>query len=487
MGDLPSVPRLPTNKDVKASTTQRFVDESSDSGIVVVRVNGDLFDGSSVRQPVTPEQRARKVQVEFGQASPTVSDLMDSLTEAGVQIAYRLKDGDGTTMQKPLPFTRFSGNLGGLLDALRTGIGLVFWQEGDTVFLSDSDRYSITLPQDKDVLDAVTTSLTSLGVTDAVSSVDGGKIIYTATPTLQDEVVSPFLKRLAKNLSTINMQVAIVNLSLTDKSSQGFDWSKFSAAVDTHQNVVTAAETVDPAATPASVLSDLTANKSVGSVVDLTSNQLFIGATSIGAAFGVKAVESITAAVQYLSTFGNASVSQNVDLRTLSGKQVSFNSGGEIPYVSGVASTTTGQATTGSAQTSKAETGLKVSLTPRFDGDSKIVTVGVKVEINDVVKFIQLDAGSQVGTLTQPQTTNQTLESMVQMRAGQTVVLGGLQYDREQYDGNDPVALRRGMTSSSRSFGVRSQDVQRTSLFIILRPTVTLYQPTGVSGDGALK
>src|SRR5690606_39176893 len=94
-----------------------------------------------------------------------------------------------------------------------------------------------------------------------------------------------------------------------------------------------------------------------------------------------------------------------------------------------------------------------------------------------VLEFVELNAGNQIGSLSQPVTQDQSLTDIVRMSAGQTVVIGGLQYDSEDYKGNDPAMLRKGGDFRSR-FGKNSQDVSRNALFIILRPAVTVFAPS---------
>ncbi len=211
----------------------------------------------------------------------------------------------------------------------------------------------------------------------------------------------------------------------------------------------------------------------------------------------MKTAFTVAGAIDWLSTFGNTNVTQNVELRTLSGKQVKIRSGQEIPYVKGVGVNSTGSyaannassgagGTLGSTQTDKVKTGLTVEMVPRFDADAELVTCDIKMELKSVLEFVQLSAGNQIGTLTQPRTQEQELNDIVRLRAGQTAVIGGIQYDQEQYDGNEPTFLRDQMAGQSGSFGRRAQDVQRNALFIILRPVVTVYDSeAGLGPDAA--
>ena len=472
-GGMPKTGRLPLMSDAARASTERFVQDAGAPGITRVRAPGRGDTVASNRRPVSAEMRSRPVRVEFMTQTASMGDLVDALSGSEVQVAFRWQRENGVAvLQRPLPFTRFNGTFGGLLDALRSGMGIVAWQESDLVFLSDADQYTVSLPQDADVIKSVAASLSELGATNVVSSIDGGHIIYTAAPATQDESIRPFLMRTVDNLSTINLQVAIVSLALTDTTSQGFDWSKFSAGITTKPSQI------DPVEFP------LVGKTSLGSLIDLTSDGLALGTTNIGTVFGVKAMLSVAGAIDWLSTFGNTNVTQNVDLRTISGKPVVIRSGQDIPYVKEVGAVSgDGGSVTGSSSTDSVKTGLTVNMTPFFDSRTDLVTVKVALELKSVLEFVELNAGNQIGTLTQPRIQEQQLDSIVQMRAGQTAVLGGLQYDQEVYNGNEPAILRDTAWKSSTAFGRRSHDVNRTSLFIIMRPTVTIYESGVLSAE----
>lgn len=547
--NLPEPGRLPSQSEALKATQERFAADGGGIAVKRVRVPASSLQPRAVRQGVSAALRARQIRVQFPGTDGTVADLVQALSAAGVQLAFSWSDpvvgggsptpgapvrpgaapvaaavssggagsGGDAVLKRRLPFPQYDGTLGGLLDTLKTGLGIVFWQEGNTIFLSDKNRFAIALPQNEDILKGVQESLRSLGATEIVMSVDAGKIVYSANPTLQDDIIAPFLKRTVRNLATVDLQVAVVSLTMNDKSAQGFDWSKFAAIVDQRQKGIsealsikdisqtatnttignngTAANTVNSLANSATQSSILpsTVLSQKGGVVDLTKNGLVLGSTQVGTLFGAQTVTSVSTAIAFLSTFGNTNVTQNVELRTLSGRQVKIRSGDEIPYVKGIGIGTLGSSgtaaangtnggtsnsnTLGTAQTETVKTGLTVEMVPRFDSDAELVTTDLKMELKSLVEFVKLDAGNQLGSLTQPRTQDQELSNIVRMRAGQTAVIGGIQYDQEQFDGNEPTFMRDKMRARSQSAGYRAQNVTRNALFIILRPTVTTYEP----------
>ena len=407
-----------------------------------------------------------------------------------------------------LPFTRYNGELGGLLDSLRTSAGLVSWEDNGTIYLSDTDRFSVTVPQNEDIVNEIAQTIHDLGGTEIVASVGGGKVFYSAPAMLERDTIAPFLRKAVRNMATINIQVAIVSLALTDKSGNGFDWSQLSATLG--QNGVLANSTsglagtgalagtagltgtgVTTGALGATSASNGLANAGSGIVSSSlgTTNDAFnLAASGSGKIMGVRMLGSIGTAVNYLSTFGSTNIKQNVDMRTLSGKKIDIKSEEEIPYVKSISTTLgngvsngsygssygNGGSSLGTAQTDTVKTGLDVSMLPRFDSDNDLVMVDMRLTQSQLVQFVTLNAGSQLGTLSQPQTRRQEISDILRIRAGQTAVIGGLQVDQDQKNGNEPTALRE-LGSTDTSFGSRTQDVSRTALFIVMRPTVVVY------------
>src|SRR3546814_9658874 len=92
---------------------------------------------------------------------------------------------------------------------------------------------------------------------------------------------------------------------------------------------------------------------------------------------------------------------------SLAGTSVNWRSGETIPYVSGVSATTSGlggignggnglNGAIGSAQTEKLETGLTLNLAPNFEANGGLVTVSFKLELTELIEFINLYAGNQL-------------------------------------------------------------------------------------------
>jgi len=480
---MPETGALPGRSQILAEQKAAM---TAEEGIPVVRVPvaKGMLVAKSIRQPLPPEIGARRLAVSFPASRSTLESLVAMISYGGVRVAERLGDTPSQDfLSRPLPFRSFSGTLQDLTEVLRTGIGVVSWWQDGTLFLADQDRFALAVPQNAEVVQTISKELASLGAKDISASLRGGQIVFSAPPSLQREVIEPYIDRIHRNMAMIGIQLAVVDLGLTDTSASGFDWNAFSAQLASSGVTSTAASATS--ASTGTVASNL-ASSAVTSTSSGTSLAAPLTAALSGNVnvMGVDAALSVAGAINFLSRFGTTNTRQNVELRTLSGTEVALRSGQTIPYVSGIgvnalSGSSTNSNLLGSAQTSTVKTGLTIKLTPLFDSGSSIVTIDLNVLVNSLLEFRQLQAGSQVGTLTQPVTQEQSLNDIVRVVAGNTVIIGGLQIDNASYTGSEPVFMREGGTAADVAepsvIGNRTQDRKKQALFIIIRPTVTVF------------
>lgn len=472
---------LPNTQDAKNTAIAKFTEDS------VIPVERIVVPASSMKavteRPAIPAHIQRMpIDVLFpSNHESTLAALVQTLSATGLQVTFQWSNPtqEDAILQKKLPFLRFQGTVGELLSALKNGLGLVAWYQDGMIYLSDQQRYSLSLPQNKDVLDTVSKEIEELGASHIVTSLRGGKILYTASPSTQEDLIGPFLDRMTRNLAVVNLQVAVVSLSLNDSSEVGFDWDAFKVAFDSTEEGSGGKKAEDGTGTgnstgPKSPSDSVTGVP--GTVIALAGSGLTLNKTNLGSVFGTYGALTIGSAVKFLSTFGSTNVTQHVSLKTLSGSEVTLQSGQEVPYVKGVSSTSTGNNNTvGSSDTGTVETGLKLTLNPLYDSDAEVVTVDVEVDLNQILSFVELKAGNDIGSLTQPLVQKQNMKDLVQVQAGKTVVIGGLQYDSDTSNGNEPTLIRNALEGTGKRFGKDSKQIQRNALFIILRPTVRLF------------
>jgi len=470
---LPEVGELPKRETVIAATEQRLTEDTSPA-VTEVPVGRGMLVAQSLREPLPASLAARQISVSFPSGENTLDRLTSMMTYSGVPVATRFEGTDGAAMlRQTLPIRAFTGSFVDLAGVLETGMGVVAWWQNGTLFLSNRDRFAFTVPQNQAVIDSVMTDLKTLGATDLTQSLRGGQVVFSASPTVYREVIQPYIDRLHRNMAMVRIQLAVVSLSLTDQSASGFDWNALAVQFNRLQSGTTTTGTTTVTGAPTAAQPPISVNIATPSTL-----------------LGVSGVFNVAGAISFLSRFGNTDTRQNVEVHTLSGAEVTLRSGQTIPYVTGVGVTAVGGLGTaaaatgpaalaspgvvGSAQTGTVQTGLTIKLTPHFDADTEIVTIDLNLLLNNLIEFRDLNAGNQVGILTQPVTQEQALNDIVRVVAGNTVVLGGLQTDSRGFSGNQPT-VTRGVID--KGIGKQAQDISKDALFLILRPTVTIFRP----------
>lgn len=372
----------------------------------------------------------------------------------------RVEPASAVLTSRIIPFRRFRGTVGELMRRLENSGNIAVWYQGGLV-VGGARRYSVAVLQQQDIVQSLVNELRKLGATDVVGSVGAGQVFYSSPPRTNAEIIEPYMRRLAGNMSEVTMQVALVSVAMSREAERGFDWSALNFGYGA--NVTQGVDSMT-----ASAGSDVTSDR-LGNGVFTLSTDSFNG--NFGDLFGTGKIVSVAGAIKFLSQMGQTSVAQNVELRTLSGSPVILRSGEDIPYVSGVGSNFAGGSFGGVAQSAETErlgTGLTLNVDPRYDHSSGIVTMDIGLKLVDLVEFVELNAGDQLGTLTQPRTREQGVNSILRVPAGQTSIIGGIRRELSAESKNGPFGL----------FGIGSKSRQHEVfwLFAVVRPVVTVYE-----------
>lgn len=474
-GDLPEPNPLKGANEATREISGRFVERETDS-VTRIPISQSAFRPIEIDSTIRPDLADRQLDLRFA-AGSTLADLVTVLGTVNVPIVVNSEEGMSSALEGKLPFSSYKGTLGNLLDILRRANAIISQQRGDFIYLGTLARYSVDLPQDPGIMETISGEITALGGEDVVQSVTSGQLIYKAQPDVHDSLIGPFLDRVSDNLAMVTMQVAVVSLALNDSTSQGFDWNAFRLGVTTvNQAVGGGDEDADEGGTsvPGGTSEGVPA---LGSVIDATANAFSIGRTAEGSFFGKAATFTIGSALNFLSTFGDTEITQNVELRTVSGQEVVLRSGQEVPYVSGVSNTVTDGTTTGSVETETIETGLTLTMRPFFDSATGLVTLNLNLEQRQILQFVELSAGDGVGTITQPLTQDQNLTDLIRTPVGQTIVVGGIQNDSVSRTMTQPSVIRN--TPIGDALGSENRNVSRNAFFIVARPTVTIFERVG--------
>lgn len=418
----------------------------------------------------------KEIQISLS-SNAKLGDLPSILEEYGVYVVL----ADGVDLDKSMYINNFKGKLGDFFDVIGSLYNVSFnYQKGNIISVENYGEYVIDIPQDADIVSELENAITPLGAQEIQSSIVGGTIMYKST-YLNNEKIKKYITRFGENASIIGLQVAVLTVQLDKNSKKGFDWSKLNVAIGNSDIAVKDATSSSNSANNSSSLigtgttaAETAAKEVKGSdfgrnVRDL---QSLAGVTGTGATLrALNGTFDITGVINYLSTYGNTKTNQSVSMKTLSGKEVTLKSVQSIPYVSGISNATSGLSSSvaSSTETDDVEVGLTLTMTPYFDSASSMVSVNVELELSSLLSFVELSAGNQIGTITQPNTQEQTFTNFIKLKAGESSIIGGVMFET--------IADDRSGISYVEDAKIASQNkkISKNAVFILLRPTVTMF------------
>lgn len=371
----------------------------------------------------------------------TIKSLSYFLREVGIPTMI-VGDGLGE-MRVYLP--DYSGSVGALLNTLASATDINFNWTGSVLVIEETSDYLLRVPQQEYVVDTLKETLESLGALEITASKEAGIIRYQASKRVQDSV-QVYLDKMTHNTAVVNLQLAVINVRLDDTERAGFDWSALAVQAGKFE--------LNP---------DVEAPDATGVLGALTGN---------GFAFEA-AAENLTlqAALNLLSTYGRSQTAQNVTLKTLSGVPVRIRSGTNTPYVSEISTVSLGDSATGGANTDVLKTGFEAEVSPLFDAEEGSITLDLELTLETLLGFKELKAGNQIGSFEQPETQDQEFTSRVRLEAGETAMVGGLIFESV----TDNRSSLKGLEKLP--FGSKNVSVTKNAMFILMRPTITMYGP----------
>jgi type II secretory pathway component GspD/PulD (secretin) len=456
-----------------------------------------LSHGFTIEAPQSiPNEIADKnVEVMFSKDS-TLDDLGAVLSNMG----FYLVVPDDALRQKKIVIFNYKGRFGDFLNAISIAHGLSFsWLPGSILMVTESKPYILQIPQNDGVAKAIEDNITGLGATDVKVSVQAGTIQYSANQQNQQRIAQ-MIEKMGINASLVSMQVAVLNVAIDRERNTGFDWSSLKAglgalglaATDTTGSTATTGTNGTGTGTDTS---SSTSTSTGNSATDTTAtvkgrtSGLYMGLGKDGVQVNIGSGNfSFLSAFNLLSTYGETKTTQSVSMDTISGEEVSIKSGQKIPYIDSVGMNTangygnnnsSGNSSNslGSTSVKDIDIGLELKLNPYFDYRTRLVSIKVDLKLSSLLRFVELSAGNQIGTLSRPQTQEQSFTDNVKVRAGESLIIGGLTYDQIT-DSRSNLAMLDEKDTASKSY-----KISRTAMFILIRPTVTVFLAKGASHD----
>lgn len=447
-----------------------------------------------------PEHIARKHMKLSLHGEGTIQDFLMAIGEAGIPSVIT----DSELGSKKLLVSKYEGELGVLIQALSKTLDISFCWENGILAVKKAGDYLVMLAQDDEILKAVSQDLRGLGADSIITSKGTGTVRFVASGRYHESIME-YLVRAIRNAANINLQVAVISVSLEQGRETGIDWNKLKLGLNVGgiANSTSGVGRILEGNRYDDILKSVSGQEQQSTTGVIGANGLTGGtnnftqaaAGQLGAAAGTFAKhaldatgggEMLTAAsfslevlLNQLSSYGKTRTDQNMVVKTLSGSKVRIHSGNEEPYVSSVSVSALGgvggsiggvAGGLGSANTEKLKTGITLEVTPLYDSAGEVMTMAVDLKIKSLLAFKELKAGNQVGTLSQPVTQEQEFNDVARLRAGDTVVIGGLIIDRDEDKRNNLVWFEDFPTAYQN--GKRHKE----ALFVVIRPTAVVYE-----------
>ncbi len=512
--------KIPTDLEAefaRSADTSALIDSwrSAEPAITYVNDNGSFIISEPLRIPAEIAQKRLKTSLA---TTGILSDLGPLLANLGLYVSIP----DPAVAKKPMVVFEFEGRLGDFLNALGAAYQVSFnWNPGNILTVEKDSVYMVKIPQDESVAKSVSANLSALGASDIDTSMEAGTVSYKADYRTHQRVIN-FLDTVSKNSALVSMQVAVINVALDKNKKSGIDWSKLNMHLGEAQVYANAqrlasksssaisgitgdAPIVDPAGGETAGSGGSSQAKSIADML-LTGGK--VASMSALGGQGADIVLSagdfaIDAVLNYLSTYGKTETSQSLLMKTLSGKKVTMKSASEVAYVDSIGVSNIGSSSSnntdnnrtnngssndgysnnhstsglglGSAQIETVDIGLELNLAPYYQAHSELITIDVDMKLSSLIAFVDLNVGNQIGTISRPSIQEQEFTDLIKIKAGETVVIGGITYDQKSDNRNAIGFLEK--------LGGAHKDAKfnRNSMIIMIRPTVTVF--TKLDGD----
>lgn len=334
--------------------------------------------------------------------------------------------------------------------------------------ISSRDSSKVSMTSSSDFWEELSHSLTSIVGNDTGRSVVispmSGVIVVRAMPDEQKNVAA-YLK--ASQISVerqVNLEAKIIEVQLNNSFQSGINWGAFKNSANSRASI--------GQLSPGASLS--TSGEITNSIVTSTpGSNLSLSSDSPNSLIGLAfQTSNFAGLLNFLESQGNVHVLSSPRIATLNNQKAVLKVGVDEFFVTevtgGTATTTTAQGTAPSVKVQPFFSGIALDVTPRIDENNEIILhVHPSVsQVSTVNKVVNLGSGQGFFNLPLASSSVSETDSIVRVRDGQIVAIGGLMRQATIGDESGLPGL------SKRLFGQSSTRTEKRELVILIKPTV---------------
>jgi type IVB pilus formation R64 PilN family outer membrane protein len=263
-----------------------------------------------------------------------------------------------------------------------------------------------------------------------------------------DEYLTKVIETLSRQVS---LEITIMEVNLNDTHNWGVDWSKLAGVVGNGWRTG-----LSISGAPAAALTPEPGG----------------GGSTLMVGFG-----DVSAVIGALSTYGRVNMVAKPRMRVTNNSTAQMFVGEATPFLSRYQNINSGQSYDQTVETGVVRTGVALSVTPSV-GEDGSVQLSVVPSMSDLVKIVTFQP-TKDAQVSRPDVTTRELRTQIILMSGQTVVMGGLIYEKSlSEDKGLPELVKIPWVGGA--FGNQSKTANKIELVISIRPVVV-----GPSDEGA--
>lgn len=286
---------------------------------------------------------------------------------------------------------------------------------------------------------------------------NAGLITVSATGN-QIKRLDIYLDQLQKKMqSQVLIDVKMYSVVFSDASTTGVDWSQLYALQSINLGF-------DYASTSKGITTPLSLTPTSGTTLTTASSS-----TNTGSVFQMSGKGNINEVVKFLKTQGDVYAISNPKILTLNNQTALITAGKELFYKITNSTTSTGTSTTTAENEiiSSVFSGVLLDITPEISTDGNII-----LRVNPSISETESEITSEDGIRTMPPDLNRRqMSSVISVKDGNRVIVGGLITTKTSLDGNK-VPLLGDIPGLGWLFKSESKSKKTEEIVIIIEPHI---------------
>lgn len=325
----------------------------------------------------------------------------------------------------------------------------------------------------REVQASLTAMVGSTGGRQVVLNPAAGVVVVKATPSELRQVES-YLNAVQINIERqVMIEAKIVDVALANDSQQGVNWAAFGSLGSGKISFGTAA--------PGAVLGntgDLNDGINMASPGNTASpGSTFKPSTAGGGIYGLAfQATNFAAMLNFLETQGDVQVLSSPRIATLNNQKAVLKVGTDELYITGVSSNTSSTATSSTSSPTVTLqpffSGIALDVTPQIDDQGNVILhVHPSISVvSERQKNVDLGSLGQYKLPLATSAVNET-DSIVRVRDGQIVAIGGLMTHNQKFD-KSALPVLGNVPLLGNLFGQKATVDRKRELVILMKPTV---------------